>query len=119
MRSGSTCSSVADSPTASGWRSDIDVFVALEQAVEITRAIAQLFGELGNRENRGLARMRYLVQELGPEGFRIRACSQGAIHSFAPPANRSRSATAATTSGFTRNTRPGSSTSGAACPSGG
>ncbi len=50
--------------------SDIDVFIAPHQAVELTRAIAQLFGELGNRENRGLARMRYLVQELGPEGFR-------------------------------------------------
>ena len=50
--------------------SDIDVFVRPEQAVELTRAIAQLFGELGNRENRGLARMRYLAQELGPEGFR-------------------------------------------------
>ena len=50
--------------------SDIDVFVRQDQAVEITRAIAQVFGELGNRENRGLARMRYLVQELGPEGFR-------------------------------------------------
>jgi len=50
--------------------SDIDVFVALDQAVEVTRAIAQLYGELGNRENRGQARMRYLVQELGPEGFR-------------------------------------------------
>ncbi|HXQ61155.1 MAG TPA: hypothetical protein VN796_02415 [Acidimicrobiales bacterium] len=50
--------------------SDIDVFIVPEQAVELTRAIAQLFGELGNRENRGLARMRYLVQELGAEGFR-------------------------------------------------
>jgi ferredoxin-nitrite reductase len=50
--------------------SDIDVFVLPEQAVEVTRAIAQTFGELGNRENRGMARMRYLVQELGPEGFR-------------------------------------------------
>jgi ferredoxin-nitrite reductase len=50
--------------------SDIDVFVRPEQAVEVTRAIAQLFGELGNRESRGLARMRYLVQELGPEQFR-------------------------------------------------
>ncbi len=50
--------------------SDIDVFVRPDQAVEITRAIAQLFGELGNRESRGLARMRYLVQELGPEQFR-------------------------------------------------
>ncbi len=50
--------------------SDIDVFVHPDQAVELTRAIAQLYGELGNRENRGQARMRYLVQELGPEGFR-------------------------------------------------
>jgi ferredoxin-nitrite reductase len=50
--------------------SDVDVFVGLDQAVEVTRAIAQLFGELGNRENRGQARMRYLVQELGSEGFR-------------------------------------------------
>src|SRR5215210_3890241 len=41
-----------------------------EYAVEITRGIAQVFGELGNRENRWMARMRYLVQELGPEGFR-------------------------------------------------
>jgi ferredoxin-nitrite reductase len=50
--------------------SDIDVFVAPDEAVEVSRAIAQLFGELGNRENRGTARMRYLVQELGPEQFR-------------------------------------------------
>ena len=50
--------------------SDIDVFVTPDQAVELTRGIAQLFGELGNRENRWLARMRYLVQELGPERFR-------------------------------------------------
>jgi ferredoxin-nitrite reductase len=50
--------------------SDIDVFVRLEQAVEITRGIAQVYGELGDRENRWTCRMRYLVQELGPEGFR-------------------------------------------------
>ncbi|HEU4847743.1 MAG TPA: ferredoxin--nitrite reductase, partial [Rubrobacteraceae bacterium] len=50
--------------------SDIDVFVRPEDAVEITRAIAQVYGELGNRENRWINRMRYLVQELGPEGFR-------------------------------------------------
>jgi ferredoxin-nitrite reductase len=50
--------------------SDIDVFVRPEDAVEVTRGIAQVFGELGNRENRWLARMRYLVQELGPEQFR-------------------------------------------------
>jgi ferredoxin-nitrite reductase len=51
--------------------SDIDVFVLPDQVVELTRAIAQVYGELGNRENRGLARMRYLVQELGPEQFRV------------------------------------------------
>ncbi|HVX21274.1 MAG TPA: hypothetical protein VHB02_07995 [Acidimicrobiales bacterium] len=50
--------------------SDIDVFVRPDQAVEVCRAIAQVFGELGNRENRGVCRMRYLAQELGPEGFR-------------------------------------------------
>ena len=50
--------------------SDIDVFIQADQAVELCRGVAQVFGELGNRENRGLARMRYLVQELGPEGFR-------------------------------------------------
>ncbi|HSL00160.1 MAG TPA: ferredoxin--nitrite reductase [Rubrobacteraceae bacterium] len=50
--------------------SDIDVFVEPHEAVEVTRGIAHVFGELGNRENRWTARMRYLVQELGPEGFR-------------------------------------------------
>jgi ferredoxin-nitrite reductase len=50
--------------------SDIDVFIQPDQAVELCRGVAQVFGELGNRENRGLSRMRYLAQELGPEGFR-------------------------------------------------
>src|ERR687884_68924 len=50
--------------------SDIDVFVRPEQAVEVTRGIAQVYGELGDRENRWTCRMRYLVQELSPEGFR-------------------------------------------------
>ncbi len=56
--------------------SDIDLFVTREQAVEVCRAIAQVFGELGNRENRGQARMRYLVQELGPERFRDELASR-------------------------------------------
>jgi ferredoxin-nitrite reductase len=61
--------------------SDIDVFVTPEpdRVVEVFRAIAQLFGELGNRENRGLARMRYLVQELGPERFRAELASRAAF----------------------------------------
>ena len=61
--------------------SDIDVFVGPDpdRVVELFRAIAQLFGELGNRENRGLARMRYLVQELGPERFRAELASRAAF----------------------------------------
>jgi ferredoxin-nitrite reductase len=61
--------------------SDIDVFVGPEpdRVVEVFRAIAQLFGELGNRENRGLARMRYLVQELGPERFRAELAARAAF----------------------------------------
>jgi ferredoxin-nitrite reductase len=50
--------------------SDLDAFVRPDEAVEVTRAIAQVFGELGNRENRWTNRLRYLVQELGPERFR-------------------------------------------------
>ena len=58
---------------------DVDVFVRPDQAVELTRAVAQLFGELGNRENRGFSRMRYLVQELGPEGFRAALAERAAF----------------------------------------
>lgn len=50
--------------------SDVDVFVEPRDAPECARAIAQLYGELGNRENRGVNRFRYLVQELGPELIR-------------------------------------------------
>ena len=61
--------------------SDIDVFITPDpdRVVELFRAIAQLFGELGNRENRGLARMRYLVQELGPERFRAELAARAAF----------------------------------------
>jgi len=61
--------------------SDIDVFLTPEpdRVVEVFRAVAQVFGELGNRENRGLARMRYLVQELGPERFRTELAARTAF----------------------------------------
>jgi ferredoxin-nitrite reductase len=49
--------------------SDLDVFVPPGDAVEFTRAVAQTFKELGDRTNRGVCRMRYLVQQLGPERF--------------------------------------------------
>ena len=49
--------------------SNLDVFVPPEDAVEFTRAVAQIFKELGDRNNRGVCRMRYLVQQMGAENF--------------------------------------------------
>ncbi|WP_435101026.1 nitrite/sulfite reductase [Halarchaeum sp. P4] len=49
--------------------SELDVFVRPEDAVEFCRAIAQTFKELGDRHNRGVCRMRYLVEQMGPEKF--------------------------------------------------
>jgi ferredoxin-nitrite reductase len=56
--------------------SDINLFISPDDAVEVCRAVAQLYSELGNRENRGLARMRYLVQELGTSSFRDELASR-------------------------------------------
>ncbi|MUW15904.1 ferredoxin--nitrite reductase [Halorubrum sp. CBA1125] len=49
--------------------SPIDVFIPPEDTVEFCRAVAQTFKELGDRNNRGVCRMRYLVQQMGPEKF--------------------------------------------------
>ncbi|WP_265109577.1 nitrite/sulfite reductase [Halosolutus halophilus] len=49
--------------------SELDVFVRPEHAVEFCRATAQTFKELGDRNNRGVCRMRYLVEQMGPEAF--------------------------------------------------
>jgi len=49
--------------------SPLDAFVPPEDAVEFCRAIAQTFKELGDRSNRGVCRMRYLVQQMGPDKF--------------------------------------------------
>jgi len=47
----------------------MDVFVPPEDVVEFCRAVAQTFKELGDRNNRGVCRMRYLVQQLGIDEF--------------------------------------------------
>lgn len=49
--------------------SNLDVFVRPEDAVEFCRAVAQVFKEVGDRFNRGVCRMRYLVEQMGPENF--------------------------------------------------
>ncbi|WP_458209973.1 nitrite/sulfite reductase [Haladaptatus sp. NG-SE-30] len=47
----------------------LDVFVRPEDTVEFCRAVAQVFKELGDRHNRGVCRMRYLVEQMGVEKF--------------------------------------------------
>ncbi|MGM0591398.1 MAG: nitrite/sulfite reductase [Halobacteriota archaeon] len=49
---------------------NIDVFATPEQAVEIGGAISALFGDHGDRENRYNARIKFLLDEWGPEKFR-------------------------------------------------
>ncbi|MFT4882571.1 MAG: ferredoxin-nitrite reductase, partial [Natronomonas sp.] len=49
--------------------SPLDVFIPPEDTVEFARAVAQTFKELGDRNNRGVCRMRYLVEQMGPETF--------------------------------------------------
>jgi len=49
--------------------SDLDIFIRPEDTVEFCRAVAQTFKEIGDRHNRGVCRMRYLVQQMGVEKF--------------------------------------------------
>ncbi len=49
---------------------DIDVFATPEQAVEVAGGISALFRDHGNRENRYAARIKFLVDEWGPEKLR-------------------------------------------------
>jgi ferredoxin-nitrite reductase len=49
--------------------SSLDVFIPPEDTVEFCRSVAQVFKELGDRYNRGVCRMRYLVEQVGPEKF--------------------------------------------------
>ncbi|MHB9286872.1 nitrite/sulfite reductase [Halobacteriales archaeon Cl-PHB] len=49
--------------------SPLDVFIPPDDAVEFCRAVAQTFKEIGDRNNRGVCRMRYLVEQLGPDTY--------------------------------------------------
>jgi ferredoxin-nitrite reductase len=49
---------------------NIDVFATPEQAVEVAGGISTLFREHGDRENRYNARIKFLMDEWGPEKFR-------------------------------------------------
>jgi ferredoxin-nitrite reductase len=49
--------------------SNLDVFIRPEDTVEFCRAVAQVFKEVGDRHNRGVCRMRYLVEQMGAANF--------------------------------------------------
>ncbi|WP_435349710.1 nitrite/sulfite reductase [Haloarchaeobius sp. HRN-SO-5] len=49
---------------------DVDVFVTPEQAADVAGGISALFREYGDRENRYNARIKFLVDEWGPEKLR-------------------------------------------------
>ncbi len=49
---------------------DIDVFTRPENAADIAAGISALFREHGDRENRYNARIKFLIDEWGPEKFR-------------------------------------------------
>ncbi|WP_394739380.1 nitrite/sulfite reductase [Natronococcus roseus] len=49
---------------------DIDVFATPEQAVDVAGGISALFRDNGDRENRYNARIKFLMDEWGPEKFR-------------------------------------------------
>ncbi|MFN4307063.1 FAD-dependent oxidoreductase, partial [Sulfurihydrogenibium azorense] len=49
---------------------DLDVFVRPYEAVDISKAVFELYSDMGNREDRNKNRIYFLVKELGVEGFR-------------------------------------------------
>ncbi len=49
---------------------DIDIFVRPYEAVELSKAVFELYADLGNREDRSKNRLYFLIKELGQEGFR-------------------------------------------------
>ena len=87
--------------------SDIDVFVAPDpdRVVELFRAIAQLFGELGNRENRAPGPDALSGAGAGPSGSGP-SWPSGPPSRWTRPVSPSPGATAATTSGCTPSASP-------------
>ncbi len=49
---------------------DLDVFVLPYESVDITKAVLEIYSDMGNREDRSKNRLYFLIEELGREGFR-------------------------------------------------
>ena len=95
---------------------DLGVFVPKEEAVEVLRALLDAWREdLRYRVSRVKARMKFMVDDYGPEGMRAEVERRLGRDARRLRARRRRDGVLATTSASTRSSRPGSSTS--ACPS--
>ncbi len=55
---------------------DLDVFVEPDEVLEFNRAAAVVFRDEGNREQRARARLRYKIDEEGPEWLRTRVAEE-------------------------------------------
>ena len=75
----------ADSPTENGWP-PTSTSSSSGPGRRTVSGRGQALRRAGNRENRGLARMRYLAQELGPEDSGPPSTSAPASHSRPPGA---------------------------------
>ncbi|MFN7064899.1 MAG: FAD-dependent oxidoreductase [Aquificaceae bacterium] len=49
---------------------DLDIFVLPYESVDITKAVLEIYSDMGNREDRTRNRLYFLTEELGIEGFR-------------------------------------------------
>ncbi len=49
---------------------DLNIFVLPYEATDITKAVLEIYSDMGNREDRTKNRLYFLIEELGVEGFR-------------------------------------------------
>ncbi len=54
-------------------------FVSEEEILPLTQAVARVFGRLGEKKNRGKARIKFLVEKLGIEEFRRLVMEERAV----------------------------------------
>ncbi|MDW8294360.1 MAG: FAD-dependent oxidoreductase [Aquificaceae bacterium] len=49
---------------------DLDLFVKPYEAIDLSKAVLELYSDMGSREDRSKNRLYFLIKELGVEGFR-------------------------------------------------
>src|SRR2546423_8169044 len=62
----------------------LDSFIAPEELLPLTQAIARVFARLGEKKNRNRARIKFLIQDLGIEKFRELVLEERKVLPFDP-----------------------------------